>query len=69
MTKLQKDKMSTRIVSQDPNKPITIRLEFDHKDKLKLKIKCLRKGIRLTDLVKDFLADWISDIPDQDVAP
>lgn len=61
--------MNTRKISKDPDKPITIRINLDHKNKLKVKIKCLRNGITLTEMVERSLLDWVKDVPDEDVIP
>jgi len=61
--------MNTRKVSKDPDKPLTVRINLDHRNKLKVKIKCLRHGVTLTEMVERSLLDWVKDIPDDDVVP
>ena len=61
--------MNTRKISNDPDKPITIRINLNYKDKLKVKIKCLRNGVTLSEMVERSLLDWIKDVPDKDVTP
>lgn len=61
--------MNTRKISNDPDKPITIRINLNYKDKLKVKIKCLRNGVTLSEMVERSLLDWIKDVPDNDVTP
>ena len=61
--------MNTRKISNDPNKPITIRINLNYEDKLKVKIKCLRKGITLSEMVEKSLLEWINDVPTTDVIP
>lgn len=61
--------MNTRKISSDPNKPITIRINLSYEDKVKVKIKCLKKGVTLSEMVERSLLEWIKDVPENEVTP
>lgn len=61
--------MATRKISNDPNKPLTLKLGLNYIEKQKVKIKCVKHNVTLTEVVEDRLRDWIKDIQDKDVAP
>ena len=61
--------MATRKISNDPNKPLTLKLGLNYIEKQKVKIKCIKHNVTLTEVVEDRLRDWIRDVQDKDVTP
>lgn len=61
--------MATRKINPDPDKPMTIKLSLNYVEKQKVKIKCIRHNVTLTEMVEKSLRDWIKDVPDEDVRP
>ena len=61
--------MATRKISNDPNKPLTLKLGLNYIEKQKVKIKCIKHNVTLTEIVEDRLRDWIQDVQDKDVTP
>lgn len=61
--------MATRKISNDPNKPLTLKLGLNYIEKQKVKIKCIKHNVTLTEVVEDRLRDWIKDVQDKDVIP
>lgn len=61
--------MATRKLSTDPNKPLTLKLRLNYVEKQKVKVKCIKHNVTLTEVVEDTLRGWIKDVPDQEVTP
>lgn len=61
--------MATRKISNDPNKPLTLKLGLNYIEKQKVKIKCIKHNVTLTEVVENSLREWIKDVPDKDVTP
>ena len=61
--------MATRKINPDPNKPMMVKLNLNYVEKQKVRIKCIRYNVSVTDILENTLRDWIKEIPDDDVVP
>jgi len=61
--------MATRKINPDPNKPMVIKLNLSYVEKQKVRIKCIRHNVTITDILENTLRDWIKEIPDSDIKP